>query len=152
MGYTTNFTGAISLSRKLTLKEAKELLDIQDCDDADKVKEITGTRSYLQWVPAKTLEHIVWDGGEKFYDYVPLLKWVCQWLKDKGIGANGILFWSGESANDVGRLIVADNQVTVDADDRPTDLIKPMTLRDLQKMALDQITQEEDAEILEDGK
>lgn len=56
MGYTTKFTGAVKLGRKLTLAEAKELLEV----DSDK----TGIDAYFQWVPADTLEHIVWDGEE----------------------------------------------------------------------------------------
>lgn len=32
MGYTTKFTGCINLSRALTLKEAKELLEIADLE------------------------------------------------------------------------------------------------------------------------
>ena len=40
MGYTTKFTGCINLSRALTLKEAKELLEIADLDRAE-VREIT---------------------------------------------------------------------------------------------------------------
>ena len=54
MGYTTKFTGCINLSRALTLKEAKELLEIADLDRAE-VREITGTDAYLQWVPTETL-------------------------------------------------------------------------------------------------
>ena len=47
MGYTTKFTGCINLSRALTLKEAKELLEIADLDRAE-AREITGTDAYLQ--------------------------------------------------------------------------------------------------------
>jgi len=139
MGYTTHFTGAIALSRKLTMAEAKELLEMADMD-RDKAKETTGTDAYLQWVPADTMEHIVWDGGEKFYEYVPLMTWLCGWLDERGITANGTLFWSGESASDVGRLIVTKNVVTTDTDDRPaTGHPKPLSLRNLQRMALDQV-------------
>ena len=84
MGYTTKFTGCIKLSRALTLKEAKELLEIADLDRAE-AREITGTDAYLQWVPTETLDGIVWDGNEKFYEYVPLLRWLCGWLKERGI-------------------------------------------------------------------
>ena len=92
MGYTTKFTGCINLSRALTLKEAKELLEIAGLDRAA-VREITGTDAYLQWVPTETLDGIVWDGNEKFYGYVSLLRWLCGWLKERGIEANGELLW-----------------------------------------------------------
>jgi len=138
MGYTTRFTGAIALSRKLTFAEAKELLEIRQMD-ADKTEEITGVRSYLQWVPAETLEHIVWDTGEKFYDYIPLLKWVCRWLKDKGITADGELFWEGEDVGDMGQLVVTNNNVLVEQGEAKF-TPKPLTLRLLGEMALNQIT------------
>ena len=138
MGYTTRFTGAIALSRKLTFAEAKELLEIHEMDP-NKAKEITGVLSYLQWVPADTLEHIVWDMGEKFYDYIPLLKWVCRWLKDKGITADGKLFWDGEYNGDTGQLVVTNNNVLVEQD-KAEFTPKPLTLRALGEMALEQIT------------
>ena len=58
MGYTTKFTGAVKLGRKLTMAEAKELLEIAGSDRSEKR---TGIDAYFQWVPADTLEHIVWD-------------------------------------------------------------------------------------------
>src|SRR5688572_15653623 len=98
MGYTTEFTGAVKLSRKLTMAEAKELLDI--ADDSDIAKKATGIEAYFQWAPADTLEHIVWDGNEKFYEYTKQLRWLCGWLKDRGVSANGELYWQGEEAGD----------------------------------------------------
>jgi hypothetical protein len=83
MGYTTEFTGAIGLSRKLTMAEAKELLEI------DETGTITGIREYFQWVPSETLDQIVWDGNEKFYKYTEQLEWLCRWLGEHGIRANG---------------------------------------------------------------
>ena len=106
MGYTTKFTGCINLSRALTLKEAKELLEIADLDRAE-AREITGTDAYLQWVPTETLDGIVWDGNEKFYEYVPLLRWLCGWLKERGIEANGELLWAGDETDDRGRIAVS---------------------------------------------
>lgn len=141
MGYTTKFTGAIALSRKLTFKEAKELLEIAELDRQE-AKKITGTDSYLQWVPATTLEHIVWDGGEKFYDYEPLLRWLCSWLAAKEIIANGTLRWRGESADDVGELVVAYNSVKAHPGARTHEPQPvPLTLDELGRMALAQLAQ-----------
>ena len=112
MGYTTKFTGCINLSRALTLKEAKELLEIANLDRAE-ARKITGTDAYLQWVPTETLDGIVWDGNEKFYEYVPLLRWLCGWLKERGIEANGELLWAGDETDDRGRIAVSSNEVEV---------------------------------------
>lgn len=134
MGYTTRFVGAVKLGRKLTMAEAKELLEI----DSDK----TGIDAYFQWVPADTFEHIVWDGEEKFYKYVEQLKWLCgDWLDQRGITANGTLYWSGEETDDTGTITVSANLVSEHAN--PTLAGKdprPLTLRTLQEMALEQIT------------
>ena len=141
MGYTTKFTGCIKLSRALTLKEAKELLEIADLDRAE-AREITGTDAYLQWVPTETLDGIVWDGNEKFYEYVPLLRWLCGWLKERGIEANGELMWAGVETDDRGRIAVSSNEVEVIEGQRiETKFERPLTLKRLGEIALHQATE-----------
>jgi hypothetical protein len=138
MGYTTEFTGAVKLGRKLTMAEAKELLEIAASDKSEK---ITGIRAYFQWVPANTMEHIVWDGNEKFYEYVPQLKWLCGWLMDHTISANGELYWSGEETGDTGTITVTDNVVSAVANTKPVGKDpRPLSLDELGKMALEQLT------------
>jgi hypothetical protein len=139
MGYTTDFTGSIKLSRKLTLAEAKELLEISANDKSEK---ITGIRAWFQWVPADTLEHIVWDGNEKFYKYVEQLQWLCDgWLAPRGITANGELYWQGEETGDTGVLSVVDNTVVEKPNVKPPGKSPaPLSLDVLGKMALDQLT------------
>lgn len=138
MGYTTEFTGAVKLSRKLTMVEARDLLEIAESGDA---KASTGIDAYFQWVPADTMEHIVWDGNEKFYKYVEQLKWLCGWLMDHNISANGELYWSGEETGDTGVLAVSDNVVTEKPNTKPSGKSpRPLSLDDLGKMALEQIT------------
>ena len=141
MGYTTKFTGCINLSRALTLKEAKELLEIADLERAE-VREITGTDAYLQWVPTETLDGIVWDGNDKFYEYVPLLRWLCGWLKERGIEANGELLWAGDETDDRGRIAVSSNEVEVIEGQRiETKFGRPLTLVRLGEIALHQATE-----------
>lgn len=138
MGYTTEFTGAVALGRKLTMAEAKELLEIADSGDA---KAFTGIDAYFQWVPADTLEHIVWDGNEKFYKYEEQLHWLCKWLGDRGISANGELYWQGEETGDTGTLAVAHNIVTGAPNTKPLGRSpSPLTLEALGRLALEQLT------------
>ncbi len=139
MGYTTEFTGAVKLGRKLTMAEAKDLLELAS---SDKSETVTGIRAYLQWVPADTLEHIVWDGNEKFYKYVEQLKWLCgDWLEQRGITANGELYWQGEETGDTGLLSVVDNKVSAVPNSKPSGKSpRPLSLEDLGQMALDQVT------------
>lgn len=138
MGYTTNFTGAIELGRELTMAEAKELLEIA----GDNGQKFTGIDAYFQWVPADTLRHIVWDQGEKFYSYVEQLKWLCSvWLDQRGISANGVLYWQGEETGDTGTITVTNNVVVTHAAQKPnTKTPRPLTMRRLQEMALAQVT------------
>lgn len=140
MGYTTEFDGAIALGRKLTMAEAKELLEIAASDEAEK---FTGIDAYFQWVPATSLEHIVWDRNEKFYKYVEQLRWLCAWLNQRGISANGSLYWQGEETGDTGTILVTANTVSTHPNERPSGKNPgPLTLRGLQEMALEQVTAE----------
>lgn len=138
MGYTTEFTGAIELGRKLTMAEAKDLLEIAASDDAQKS---TGIDAYLQWVPSDDLHHIVWDGNEKFYKYKEQLAWLCGWLDKRTILANGVLYWQGEETGDTGTIVVTSNCVVAYPAQKPTTKsARPLTLRSLQEMALLQVT------------
>lgn len=144
MGYTTKFTGAIAISRKLTFTEARELLEMQE--EPERTLAVLGLRSYLQWVPTESFDSIVWDGGEKFYEYVPLMKALCEWLRARGIVANGELLWSGEEAGDVGRIMVADNAVaTLEGRKPKASSCRPLTMERLAEMALDLATKAEAA-------
>lgn len=138
MGYTTEFTGSINLGRKLTMVEAKELLEIATSDEAEK---ITGIEAYFQWVPSDDLQHIVWDGNEKFYKYTEQLEWLCKWLAVRGIQADGVIYWQGEETGDTGTITVTANAATAHPAERvATKSPTPLTLRGLQEMALQQIT------------
>lgn len=138
MGYTTDFTGAVELGRKLTMAEAKQLLELNESGESEKVTNIA---AYFQWVPSDDLQHIVWDGNEKFYKYVEQLSWLCRWLSDRGITANGSLYWQGEETGDNGILKVSANVVTRHPNESPPSKSpRALTMADLQAMALEQIT------------
>jgi hypothetical protein len=137
MGYTTDFTGAIELGRKLTMVEAKELLELNEGEP----EKITGIKAYFQWVPSDDFQHIVWDGNEKFYKYVEQLQWLCAWLQERSITANGSLYWQGEETGDTGVLEVKANVVFRHPNKRPPSKSpRALTMDDLRAMALEQIT------------
>ncbi len=140
MGYTTKFTGQFDLSRKLTMAEAKFLLDLADLDRME-AKGITGTDAYMQWVPTESLDGIVWDGEEKFYEYEDLLRWLCGWLGEKGIQINGNVLWRGESGDDVGELAIAASVLTVHKGKKPHIAGRPLTSQKLGEMALKLLTE-----------
>jgi hypothetical protein len=69
---------------------------------------------WCQWTPSEDGAAIEWDGGEKFYDYVPWLEYlITHFLAPWGYVLNGEVEWSGESRGDLGKIVVTDNAVTV---------------------------------------
>jgi hypothetical protein len=69
---------------------------------------------WTQWVPTEDGIGIEWDGGEKFYYYVEWMKYLLEhFIKHWGLVANGEITWSGEDRDDMGKIIVIDNVVTV---------------------------------------
>lgn len=143
MGYTTTFSGVVRLSRPLTFAEAKTMLEFNE--DPDRITTTTKkpSRSYMQWVPTKSLDGIVWDGQEKFYDYTEWLIWLCEWLAERSITADGELTWSGEDRSDYGEIVVSANIVRSIPKPlkRPNDSAEPITLDDLARMALERAAQ-----------
>lgn len=138
MGYTTKFAGYLRLSRRLTIAEARLLLLYAD-DSRNAPAPNPG--GYLQWVPSASLDTIGWDGNEKFYNYVEWLRWVCAWLKDAGIAANGSIVWFSEEVCDTGTITVIENFVRCTKNNAPPPIeFRPLTMAALADMALKQVT------------
>jgi hypothetical protein len=139
MGYTTEFIGHIALSRALTMGEAKDLLELNE--EPEKITDAGKLTGYMQWVPSESLDAIVWDQQEKFYDYEQWMEWVLRWLDERGVKASGQLDWRGESAGDIGRIVVAESVMTVEKGTatKPSNH-KPLTLDKLARIALDAAT------------
>lgn len=69
---------------------------------------------YCQWIPDETGTKIEWDQVEKFYDYIPWLKFIIRhFLQPWGYKLNGSVRWRGERPGDEGTIVVDDNVVTV---------------------------------------
>lgn len=138
MGYNTKFSGALSLSRPLTLSEAKFILEANE-----EPRSIAGNHigGYMQWVPTESLNAIVYDGNEKFYDYDKWMEWMLGHLASLGIEANGDIVWQGESVGDTGVLSVHANSLTViKGESKKAGSGKPLTLEALARIALDLAT------------
>lgn len=68
---------------------------------------------WCQWVPTDDGSELVWDGGEKFYNYVEWLEYLIdKILAPRGYTINGECQWFGENRDDVGVIIVKNNIVT----------------------------------------
>lgn len=68
---------------------------------------------WCQWRPSEDGREIVWDGGEKFYNYVEWIDYLIEnFLEPWGIKVNGEVEWQGEERDDRGLIVVKDNVVT----------------------------------------
>ena len=66
-----------------------------------------------QWIINDDNE-LVWDEGEKFYNYVEWLEYLIQhFFAPLGYVLEGTVFYDGEDSDDFGKIIVTDNIVKV---------------------------------------
>lgn len=64
------------------------------------------------WIPSEDRCGIEWDGTEKFYQYREWLEYlITHFIRPWGFSLRGRVGWRGEGANDVGVLVVIDNEV-----------------------------------------
>lgn len=113
MGYTTEFDGEFELSRDLTIREynlLKGLCGERFGDSMGRTKPgYPGL--YCQWEPDEDGTHIKWDGGEKFYDYVPWMNYIIEkYLTPWGITVTGKVHYQGEGTGDHGNLVIKDGK------------------------------------------
>lgn len=118
MGYTTEFQGFLKITPPLAPEHLRALKQLNE-DRHDLSAQ--GRRNdqdprfpslYCGWVPTKGGEAIVWDGQEKFYEYVKWLQHiVVNHLIPHGYKLNGKLLWRGEEFSDVGTITVKANEI-----------------------------------------
>jgi len=69
---------------------------------------------WCQWVPNEEGTSIIWDQGEKFYNYVEWIEYLVEhFLKPWGYVLNGEVEWQGEERDDRGMIVIKDNVVKV---------------------------------------
>lgn len=69
------------------------------------------------WEISEDGTELMWDGGEKFYNYVEWLEWIInKFFNPWKIKANGTIYWYGEDREDLGKIKVRDNEVFVFTD------------------------------------
>jgi hypothetical protein len=75
---------------------------------------VTQPGLWCQWIPNEEGTEIVWDGGEKFYEYAEWLQYiVSRVLNVKNYTLNGSVYWQGEDHDDFGVIEVKDSIVNV---------------------------------------
>lgn len=69
---------------------------------------------WCQWVPSDDGTTIVWDGGEKFYEYTAWIEYLIEhFLKPWGYVLSGEVEWQGEERDDRGMIVVDNNVVKI---------------------------------------
>lgn len=67
---------------------------------------------WCQWILDDDGKELLWDGGEKFYEYTAWLKYMVKhFFEPWGIRLNGEIHWDGEDSSDIGKIVVIDNVV-----------------------------------------
>lgn len=114
MGYTTTFSGHVSIVPALSGPDLLKLQQIASCDQREegpgKVPNAPGYR--CQWEPSDDGSSLSWDGNEKFYNSVEWMTYLVTALGTKGYVCNGLIEAHGEEAGDIWRLSVVDNKVS----------------------------------------
>ena len=71
---------------------------------------------YLQWVieERKGNFFLEWNGGEKFYEYIPWLEYLINsiFIPNKVI-LNGEVTWQGEDCSDIGLIQIKNNKINI---------------------------------------
>jgi hypothetical protein len=69
---------------------------------------------WCQWILSSDGTTLEWDGGEKFYNYVEWLQYLIKhFFEPWGIKLIGEITWNGEDREDIGKIVVDENNVTV---------------------------------------
>jgi hypothetical protein len=68
---------------------------------------------WCQWIPNEDGTAIIYDGGEKFYNYIEWIAYIIRhFLAPKGYTLNGEVSWRGQDG-DTGKITVIDNVVWI---------------------------------------
>lgn len=69
---------------------------------------------WCQWVVSLNGKYLEWDGNEKFYNYVKWLEYLINhFFTPSNIFMNGSVMWRGEDFDDIGKITVEHNKITV---------------------------------------
>ncbi len=110
MGYSTDFHGEFKSNKPFDPDTRAELDKLRE--DRHEDGYARGLSIWCQWEAGD--DTLFWDGGEKFYSYVPWLKHIINnILKPRGYVLNGEVHWQGEESEDMGIIRVVDNEVKI---------------------------------------
>jgi hypothetical protein len=118
MGYSTNFRGELEFDKTLTKDMVDTYNKFANTRHEDGYKPNGKPSIWLQWeiTEENGKYFLIWDEGEKFYNYVEWLEYVIKYVfKGWGLKLNGSFEWRGDEWEDTGQIIVKDNVVVVES-------------------------------------
>ena len=72
---------------------------------------------WCQWIPNEDGTAIVWDEGEKFYEYVEWIEYLMKhFFTPWGYALSGKVRWQGQDPDDRGMIKITDNIVQAETD------------------------------------
>jgi len=106
MGYNTNFDGQFDLNKPLSIEDHEFLTKFSE--------NAHEYGCWCNWVPNEFGTAIVWDGNERFYDYI---KWINYLIKSilepRGYSLTGYVKWHGDEPDDFGIISIENNVVRI---------------------------------------
>ena len=107
---STYFMGEFKLDKPPTAAQVLILKDFAEDRHDGKGSKCPG--AWCQWVPNANGSAIIWDDGEKFYNYEHWIEYLIDnYLIPWGYKVNGAVTWDGDEAGDQGTIDVIDNIV-----------------------------------------
>lgn len=83
-------------------------ISVVDCNTAPS----TQPGVWCQWIPDNNGESIVWDNGEKFYNYIEWIRYIItNFITPWGYVLNGEVEWQGERGSNFGKIVISHNVV-----------------------------------------
>jgi hypothetical protein len=122
--FLTKFSETRRMARKVDAKygiEGEFYVDGAGIFGQDKDETILDNRYpktqpgfWCQWVPTEDGRAIVWDGNEKFNDYIEWINYLIKSiLEPRGYSLTGYVKWHGDEPDDFGIISIENNVVRI---------------------------------------
>jgi hypothetical protein len=115
MSYSTEFNEYFTLTPNLSSEQIATILQIARSPNQkwQPRPALSGAPfSWCHWIPNHYGNHLAWDGGERFYDYVEWLEYLIEfYFKPWGVVVSGEIDWQGDDCDDRGIIFAKDNKV-----------------------------------------
>ena len=116
-----SFNGDLGKDGEYFVGDSEWILDWKSKDDSFDTSIINYNEPpakqpglWCQWVVSLDGKHLEWDGNEKFYNYVEWLEYLINhFFTPSNIFMNGSVMWRGENVEDIGKITVKHNKITV---------------------------------------